>query len=83
MLHVGDGYSKWNKVVIDTPLQILRVAAIVNWCNNHPSKNKYFGLTHMLTSKHSYTTQYSSSWWFENKEDALLFTLKWVNQNTG
>ncbi len=83
MIHVGDGYSKWNKVVIDAPLQPLHIAAIINWCNNHPSKNKFFGMSHPLYSEYCYTTQYSSSWWFENKEDALLFTLKYVNQNNG
>ena len=38
----------------------------VEWCRAHKSDGHY-------------STVRGIYWWFENEEDALLFTLKWVS----
>ena len=35
------------------------------WCQRHPSKGKFY-------YRHG-----SPTWWFENKEDAVLFVMRW------
>lgn len=42
-----------------------RHAEAKRWCQNHPSKAKF------------YSGQYSNIWYFENKDDALHFSLVW------
>ena len=40
------------------------------WCQNNGSTSRFFYRT-------NHNQGYTSYWWFENPNDALLFALKW------
>lgn len=50
------------------PAKHSTIKAAHAWCVLHPSKGRFY---------HHYT---NTRWWFEDENDALMFTLKWGGQ---
>ena len=58
----GERRTAWH--VVSAPSREDRQAAF-NWCRDHPSAGLFY---------QHYT---NTRWWFKDKDDALLFSLRW------
>ncbi len=59
--------SNWHKVPVSSPTyKYEKLQQAMNWCVSYSSSSMFY---------YQYATY--PAWYFESKDDALLFTLKW------
>ncbi len=78
-INVPKGYDikNWHAVSITYPDES-KYSSAINWCQKYPSHSKFYVGVHSTTWRFDIIPKVlvrTSKWYFELKEDALLFAL--------